>query len=241
MTVHLTRHEKAALLAAFPTELKQVSPGAILATIRSLEAMNVATGHASAWSRSTPWRAQPWQLIQISAVRASHVARHLFPATIWMPLEASARILAAADRPSLGWQGLKQLRKEPAADEAQGLLARALLSAWVAMLRNHEPEEVLKDWIRRLSAVVEAESEDVGQALSWVRTHSHAQPEDLVPLLLRGELKVPQAAIEILATLSLHSFLRNPTKAEAWLNAILTGGPLPPGPKNPSTGVSHGP
>ncbi|MFA5944349.1 MAG: hypothetical protein WC876_07790 [Candidatus Thermoplasmatota archaeon] len=228
MATKLDPQDRRRILAAFPESLrtKAVDADSILATVQSLEAMNVNAGLASRWSRETAWKQNPWQLIQVSSSRAMLALLPALPATTRIPLFRMARIVAVAGRPSHAWPSIvEEATKYPgkSGEVAQRLACRCLFAAWTTLQRRHHlPDNVMTGWVdtvlRAALPVVEAQRSKrmAADAIALV----NLPPEEAVACAQRQQLDL-LALPEVIASVAVYEHLRKPAEAEAWLNRML--------------------
>lgn len=232
MATKLGPEDRRRILDAWPEALrtKATDSGSVLATIQSLEAMNVNAGLASKWSRETPWKQNPWQLIQVSTSRAMLALLPALPATIRLPLFRMGRIIAVADRPSRAWPGMvAEAAEHPgtAGEVAQRIACRCLFAAWTTLQRRkHMPDQVMTGWVDTVlrAATPIAEGERSRRMAADAKALADLAPEEAVNRVLHQRLD-PLALPEVVAAAAVYEHLRKPAEAEAWLNRMLSERP----------------
>lgn len=225
----LSAEEKVQLFRAVPQRLRApTAPEDALPVIRTLESINIHSGRALKWSKETPWRENPWQLIQISAARAILACRPMFPASDWGALATAARCVAVHGQPSKAWPYvLESLKQYPSGSArfAGRVALRLLLTAWTTMEGRQQPGADLRRWVRSTMlaqdpALPAAMLEQLGDA---AQAFVGLTPEAAVAEMER--LNWTCAAMpEVVVVLAVHCHLNEPASAEALLNRMLTRG-----------------
>jgi hypothetical protein len=229
-TSNLSALERRDLWNAVPASCKanMGEEDGLAATIAGLEAMSVENGSAMRWSRETPWRQNPWQLIQVSAGRACVLLVPHVPAPIRLPLLRMGRAVAIGDRPTLAWAEVEAIRAQfpgPAGGVALKMTSRLLLAAWTTMTRLPTGGEqilglIVQNVARSLPSPVAPPI--LAASLEEVRALASAAPEVLANRIMTGRTPVLAHAVpELLASTAVLEHMRRPADAEAWLNRLL--------------------
>jgi hypothetical protein len=181
---------------------------------------------ASKWSLTTPWKANPWQFIQVSTARAMMAASPALSPPTRIPFLQMARAIAVADRPSEAWLEVVSIAGRgpgQVAGTSHRLASRFLMAAWTAMQRlpASQPRLVMECWIDTVSAAVGETLPVVDRAELVQRATSLAEldPESASNRL--DDRLASLAMPEVLATVAICEHLRRPEDAERWLGDLL--------------------
>lgn len=229
LMANLNQRQRKQLLAAWPPQLRAAAhePQSVLATIQSLQALNVHRGLATKWSYSTPWRDNPWRLIQVSAGRAIMTLLDAVAAPVRLQLKDMARAIAVADTPEKGWQAacvVADTDTPQAGLVARALAGRCFLAAWTTMVRiDEKPAQVMQGWLKAVLPLTgSSDPLEVAGLTAQAVAAALLNPEQaLVKLDWRASGLWP-ALPEVLASVSVYEHVRRPDEAEDWLNHILT-------------------